>query len=256
MKHLNKILILIVILSASCVSLYASGANDSTWIKGNDFYSLGEYDQAIEYYNKIEKSGNVSWRLFYNMGNAHYKQNDFAKAILYYERALKLNPKGSDILNNLEIAKLNTLDKIESVPDLIITTFFKNIRDTFSSNMWAYLSLVSLALTGVLLLGFKFARGRKRRKFSFAGACLTLVLAISCMVFSANLRSIAISNDYAIITAPVTNIKSAPNSSGGNLFILHQGTKVEILESLGGWGRIELSDGRQGWMLNKDMEII
>ena len=229
---------------------------DSLWVRANDAYSLGEYSTALDIYNHIERDGYVSARLWYNMGNTCYKLQDDGKAILYYERALKLDPSNSDVKHNLEIARLKILDKIEVVPEFILTTWIKDLRNSMSSDKWGWIGIVMLMVTALLVLGFRFAPKSSQRKASFVFACVTLLMVLASFAFSMSLRANVKSQESAIVLAPVSNVKSAPNSTGGNLFILHEGTKVELLEQVGGWSRIELSDGRQGWMMSKDFEII
>ena len=256
MKFFNKLIMVAIFIALFSLQGVAVESNNAIWVKANDAYSIGEYNNAVELYSSIEESGFVSDKLYYNMGNAYYKLGENAKAILYYERSLKIDPNDSDVITNLEIAKLSTLDKIDVVPEFILTTFIKSIRDNFSCNIWAYLALIFFVVTLLFLLGFKFASSTKRRKLSFAMACFTLLLSISAVLFSTSLMIKANSNEFAIITTPVSNVKSAPNSTGNNLFILHDGAKVEILEEAGTWNKIELTDGRQGWTLSSDMEII
>ncbi len=244
-----------------CFGLLASGGafaadRDSLWAKANDAYSLGEYENALNIYKEIEKEGVVSARLWYNMGNASYKLQNDGMAILYYERALKLDPANKDIKNNLEIARLKTLDKIESVPEFILTTWVKDLRNTMSSNKWAWFGIAMLVVTVVLLLLFRHAPSVGQRKLSFIMACIFALVVIVSFIFSLNLKSNAMHSDTAIILVPVSNVKSAPNSTGGNLFILHEGTRVEVLERVGQWSKIELADGRQGWMESRDFEAI
>lgn len=229
---------------------------EALWVKGNNDYSLGEYANALDAYKQIEDGGYLSAKLLYNMGNAYYKLQEDGKAILYYERALKLDPANEDIKTNLDIARLKTLDKIESVPEFILSTWTKDLRNAMSSDKWAWSGLVLLCVTAVLMLLFRHAPTVGQRKLSFVVACLTFLLAVIAFIFSLNLRSKAKSSDFAVVLSPVSNVKSAPNSTGGNLFILHEGTKVEILESVGQWSKVELSDGRQGWMESKDFEAI
>lgn len=256
MKFFNKLIIIATFISLFSLQGMAAESNNAIWVKANDAYSIGEYNNALELYSSIEESGFVSDKLFYNMGNAYYKLGENAKAILYYERSLKIDPNASDVITNLEIAKLSTLDKIDVVPEFILTTFIKNIRDSFSCNIWAYLALFLFIVTLLFLLGFKFASSTKKRKLSFTIACFTLLLSLFSILLSTSLMFKANSEDFAIITAPVSNVKSAPNSTGNNLFILHDGAKVEILEEAGSWCKIELTDGRQGWTLSSDMEVI
>ncbi len=229
---------------------------DSLWVKANDYYSLGEYESALNEYEKILKEGYESSRLWFNMGNASYKLHDDGKALLYYERALKLDPANEDIKNNIEIARLKTLDKIESVPEFILSTWTKDLRNSLSSDNWSRIFLALLGATAILLLFFRHHPASAGRKVSFIAACVTFLFALIALIFALNLRSKAKSYDMGIVLAPVSNVKSAPNSTGGNLFILHEGTKIEILENVGGWSNIKLSDGRQGWILSRDYEII
>ncbi|MEF9931768.1 MAG: SH3 domain-containing protein, partial [Bacteroidales bacterium] len=204
----------------------------------------------------IEKEGYASSELFYNMGNAYYKQGQNGKAILYYEKAFKLDPSNGDIETNLEIAKLNTLDKIDTLPEFILSTWIKEFRNMMSSNKWGYTSIVFLAIMALLLIGYNFAPTTRQRKLAFVLACVSLLFAIFSILFAANLRSNANNSDFAIVMVPVSNVKSAPNSTGNNLFILHVGAKIEILEQVEGWCKIELSDGRQGWIHATEMEVI
>ena len=123
----------LILLVFSLVNLYADEKGE-LWTKANDAYSMGQYETALNDYIEIEKNGYQSYKLYYNMGNAWYKTGNMGKAILYYEKALKLNPAGEDALNNLQIAKLQTLDKIDVLPEFIISTWIKDIRNLMSSN--------------------------------------------------------------------------------------------------------------------------
>ena len=234
----------------------SANSNALLWNSANDAYSMGQYETALNDYLKIEENGVHSYKLYYNIGNAYYKTGSMGKAILYYEKALKLNPAGEDAKTNLQIARLQTLDKIEVVPEFILSTWIKEIRNMISSNGWAYVSVALFAVVALLMLLFKFAPTTGQRKFSFVMACIVFLFAIFAVIFAANLRANANSENEAIVMVPVSNVKSAPNATGNNLFILHEGSKVEILEEAGKWCRIEISDGRQGWMQMNDVEVI
>ncbi len=245
----------LILLVFSLVNLYADEKGE-LWTKANDAYSMGQYETALNDYIEIEKNGYHSYRLYYNMGNAWYKTGNMGKAILYYEKALKLNPAGEDALNNLQIAKLQTLDKIDVLPEFIVSTWIKDIRNLMSSNGWGYTAVGLFAVVCILLLLFKFAPTTGGRKLSFVLACVVFLFFIYAVLFAFSLRAKAKSEDNAVVMVPVSDVKSAPNSTGNNLFILHEGSKVEILEQAGKWCRIEISDGRQGWLEEKDIEVI
>ncbi len=250
---LKYVLVLMLLLGAT--GLYAN-ENIQLWNKANDAYSMGQYESALEDWLQIEQNGDHSYKLYCNIGNGYYKTGSIGKAILYYEKALKLNPAGEDAKINLQIAKLQTLDKIEVVPEFILSTWTKDIRNMMSSNSWAYVALGLLAVVAILMLLFKFAPATGQRKFSFVLSCVVMLFAIFALLFSVSLRMNANSEEQAIVMLPVSNVKSAPNATGNNLFILHEGSKVEILEEAGKWYRIEISDGRQGWIQMKDVEVI
>ena len=169
---------------------------------------------------------------------------------------MKLDPSGADAQNNLQIAKLHTLDKIDQVPEFVLATWIKGVRNLLSSNAWGYVSLALFAAVLVLLLMFKFAHTTGARKLSFVLACVVFLFSIFALLFSVSLKRNATSDENAIVMVPVSNIKSAPNSTGNNLFILHEGSKVQILEQAGKWCRIEIADGRQGWLQMGDVEVI
>lgn len=257
MKWFVRNTIVIAVLFCCTFTLRASlPAPDSLWYKANDAYAMGEYGNAADIYENIEKSGYVSSDLYYNLGNAYYKLGQKGKAILYYEKAFKLDPSNQDIKTNLEIARLNALDKIDVLPEFIFTTWIKEIRNSMSSNQWGYMAVSFLTITALMLIGYRFAPTSRRRKLSFVLACFTLLLMVFSVSFALNLKGKALSEDFAVVMAPVSNVKSAPNATGNNLFILHEGAKVEVLENVAGWSRIEISDGRQGWMQTSDMSLI
>ena len=253
----KAIYILVALCSLAPLFLQAQEPNyNELWNRANNHYSLGEYQDALSAYKQIEEAGMVSYKLYYNIANTYYKLKEDGHALLYYERALKLNPSDKDIKNNLEIAKLKTLDKIEVIPDFILTVWIGKLKNSLSSDSWAKISILLLAAVAVLLLLYRHASTVAMKKGAFAFGCIVLLFAICSLIFSFNLRSKAVSEDYAIVMVPVSNIKSAPNSTGNNLFILHEGTKIEVLEQVDTWSRIELSDGRQGWVQSSDFEII
>ncbi len=254
MKTMKKYILVFMLLL--CATWVYANENIQLWNKANDAYSMGQYESALADWLQIEDNGEHSYKLYCNIGNAYYKTGSMGKAVLYYEKALKLNPAGEDAKINLQIAKLQTLDKIEVVPEFILTTWIKDIRNMMSSDSWAYVALGLFAVVALLMLLFKFAPTVGQRKFSFVLACTVFLFAIFAVIFAANLRANANSEDQAIVMVPVSNVKSAPNATGNNLFILHEGSKVEILEEAGKWCRIEISDGRQGWMQKNDVDVI
>ena len=226
------------------------------WKSAEEAYAVGDFDGAIREYQSLEKAGAVSSSLFYNLGNAFYRKGSVGKAILYYERALKLDPADKDIRNNLDMARLQTLDKIDSVPQFILVEWVKNLRNKLSSNAWAIVSLILLALGVALLLLCKFGRTTSSRKLYFIIAMIFLLFTIFSFLFSLSLARQATGNDSAVVVENIGSVKSSPAAGGNSIFVLHEGTKVKILESVEQWSKIEIQDGRQGWIKTSDIEVI
>ena len=256
MKKMKRIMIIFGILTVSAAWLSAQDA-DSLWNQAVKNYTEENYQEALAGFTALEADGYVSGELYYNIGNCYYKLgNCLGQSILYYERALKLDPSYEDAQVNLAIAREYTLDRIDEVPEFILLTWIKAFRDTVSSDAWAWIALVLFLVTAVMVLLFRFGGSPALRKTAFALAVAALLMTIISAVFAFNLRSGLESDGEAVVTVPVSSVKSSPGSTDQSLFILHEGTKVAVMDSLGEWYRIELSDGRQGWLENTNVEII
>lgn len=256
MKKMKRIMIIFGILTVSAAWLSAQDA-DSLWNQAVKDYTEENYQEALAGFTALEADGYVSGELYYNIGNCYYKLgNCLGQSILYYERALKLDPSYEDAQVNLAIAREYTLDRIDEVPEFILLTWIKAFRDTVSSDAWAWIALALFLVTAVMVLLFRFGGSPALRKTAFALAVAALFMTIISVVFAFNLRSALESDGEAVVTVPVSSVKSSPGSTDQSLFILHEGTKVAVMDSLGEWYRIELSDGRQGWLEAEDVKII
>lgn len=232
-------------------------AVDSLWNAGVGRYSDGDWSGAAADWESILDTGVESAELYYNLGNAYFKDGDISAAILNYERALRLDPSSKDAEFNLEFANSMVQDDIESIPEFFLSAWLDSAASSLSSNAWAVLGLIALALAlGMVTVCLKGGSAGVRRT-GFISAVVCLVLCIAFFSFAARQRSEYFRTDEAIVMSPVCTVKSAPASdSSKDLFVLHEGTKVKILDSVGEWRNIELSDGRQGWMLSSDIEVI
>jgi hypothetical protein len=226
----------------------ASAAADSLWVQANTFYANGQYTDAIRVYAEIEATDNVSPALYFNMGNACFKQNELANAILYYERALRLSPADAAIAYNLEMAQLRTLDRVDAVPEFFLFTWVRNLRRLAGADTWAMLSLCLVAATLLCLSGFFFIRSVRLRKLSFFAAVACVLLMAGSITFAAFQRADLADRSEAIVFPAVVTVKSAPDNTGKDLFILHEGAKVTIIDELAGWQNIRLRDGKEGWI--------
>ncbi|MDR0581513.1 MAG: tetratricopeptide repeat protein, partial [Prevotellaceae bacterium] len=238
---------------ALLLSLFAGQAAsavvaDTLWVQANTFYANGQYPDAIRIYTEIEATDNVSPALYFNMGNAYFKQNELANAILYYERALRLSPGDAAIAYNLEMAQLRTLDRVDTLPEFFLFTWVRNLRQWASADTWAMLSLFLVAGTLLCLSGFFFIRSVRLRKVSFFMAVACVLLAAGSITFAGFQRAEITAHDEAIIFPAVVTVKSAPDNTGKDLFILHEGAKVTIIDELSNWQNIRLRDGKEGWI--------
>ncbi len=240
-------------------SLYAAqdpARADSLWNSANAHYAAAGYQEALNEYLQIEGQGIESATLYYNMGNTYFKMRYVPQAILYYEKALTLDPGNKDIAYNLSIAQQECIDKIEAVPSFFLAQWVKDFRQSVSSNAWAWIFVALLALALLLLLAFYFARGTGWRKTAFILSMLLFLLAAVGGSFAWKNRADVMRKDTAIVFSAVSSVKSSPDTQGKDLLVVHEGTKVVVLEQVGEWARIELMDGRQGWILLSEIVFV
>ena len=219
-------------------------------------YTQEDYSQAIERYEKILKIYGDSHEIFYNLGNAYYKAGKVAPAILNYERALLLNPGDAAIRFNLEVAKLKKVDRIDPLGEFFLVQWFRSIQNLISVDAWASLGIACFILFIGCLILFFFSKWMRLRKMGFYFGIVLLLIVICSNLFAWNQHKAMVNRTGAIIFAPTVTIKSSPDASGTDLFVLHEGTKVFIKSSLGEWYEIELEDGNVGWIRQKDLEKI
>ncbi|HIZ85105.1 MAG TPA: tetratricopeptide repeat protein [Candidatus Coprenecus stercoravium] len=237
------------------IRLLSAGEVDSLWNSSVQAYTEQDYQTALNGFSAIEDLGYESAALYYNIADCYYKLGNYVgKSILYYERALKLDPSFEDAEVNLEIARELAVDRIETVPEFILLTWLKAVRDIMPSDAWAWTALALFLVTAVMVLIFRFAASLALRKTAFGMGVVSLILTIVALISAFSLAHSM--DNRAVVTVPVSSVKSSPGSTDQSLFILHEGTGVEVLDRLGEWTRIELSDGRQGWMESKGLEII
>ncbi len=230
---------------------------DSLWNSANAAYAEGRWADAVDGYEMISSMGLESASLYCNTGDAYFKDGNVPKAIVYYERALKLDPSYDDARYNLELMNAAIQDRIDPVPEFILKVWARDICYIMDSNAWAVLFLVFLALTFAMVLLFVLAPTAGGRRTGFFVGIVMLVLAVMSVSFSVWQKKDYMIADEAVVMRPVTSVKSSPAAeSSTDLFILHEGTKVKIIDSVGRWNNIELADGRQGWLPSEDIEII
>jgi tetratricopeptide (TPR) repeat protein len=250
--HIKRILFLLCLQGIACCAF----AQEEALKEAEEAYIQKDYTKAIELYKDILTTYGESSELYYNLGNAYYKANKIASSVLYYERALLIDPGDADIRFNLEMARHKTIDKIESVEDFFLLKWFDLIQNMGAADSWAKLGIICFLLFIGCLLLFFFSRWIQVRKIGFYLGLLFLVSVIITNIFARNQKYELINHTHAIVFSPTVTVKSSPNQSGTDLFILHEGAKVLVKSTLGEWREIELEDGNVGWMPSKDIEFI
>ncbi len=235
--------------------LHAASA-DSVYMKASDAYASGNFEQSLLLYESIVVAGLESPELYYNMGNAAFRSNKLGYAVLYFEKALKLDPGYDDARKNLEYVSIYKEDQLEVVPEFFIRSWTKALFQLFSLKTWSYFSLFLffLMLTGTLVYIFSVRQRIKKAGF-FTGITAVLLFFIS-MSAAINQNSLMIHPENAVITIPSVVVKSSPSLSGTDLFVLHEGTLLKLDDEVGDWIEIKISDGRVGWIPGGSYEII
>lgn len=234
----------------------AADAADSMLVRAAAAYGEGRFRQSMELYEAVAAHCGVSAQLYYNLGNACYKSGEIAPAILYYERALRLDPADKDIRFNLELCRSSVMDRIDPLGEFFFSRWYRQLRALLPGNAWAWMSLAFFWLFLLSVAGFFFAKKRGLKKLSFTVGVISIVFAIFTLLYARQLYHRDTDGEEAIVFAPTVTVKSSPDQSGTELFLLHEGTKVRLRSRLGSWSEIELSDGNVGWLETEKIVVI
>ena len=224
--------------------------------EANQLYLQGKYPEAAAQYEKIIQSGYESGELYYNLGNAYYKSGKIQNAILEYERAKELLPRDEDLQFNLQLANLQVVDKIDIVPKIFVYRWIDFMLTLFSLVDDGMDRVCVLPADAGRVCVFLFARTYTEKRLSmFSGLVFSAALVLTMVGYG--VQSYAEANtEFAIVMTDAANIKSAPDSKGNDLFVLHKGLKVQVLDSVNHWRKIRLADGKVGWIPEEDCESI
>ncbi|MFT3738940.1 MAG: tetratricopeptide repeat protein [Breznakibacter sp.] len=245
-----------IILIIAAFTLGKATAQDPRLVNANQLYAAGKFAESAQAYEDILKSGVESEALYFNLGNAYYKSGVLPRAILNYERALLLDPDDKDVIYNLDLANSQIADRINDVGHFFLKGWFVDLINKGTSDFWAWTGIAAFII-GLAAFGvFRYSPSTALKRTGFyisIGLLLVVVLAFS---FSHQQKDRLANRTEAIVFAPTVNVKSSPDNSGTDLFVIHEGTKVKILETLGSWRKIQLRDGSQGWIPANDFEVI
>lgn len=224
--------------------------------EANNAYNQGLYDSALTIYQKVLDEGYESGELYYNIGNSYYKNNDIASAILYYEKAKKLLPNDENIAYNLNIANSMIVDKIERVPQLFYERWWNFFYNMLDADTGAILTLILFSIFIFFLGWFIVSKTRGRRKLSFYFGIILLVLTITSTSLTYQKYISGLTQNEAIVFDLSVTVKSSPTQNAVDLFVIHEGTKVQIIDRIDNWAEIKITNGSVGWLPIKAIKEI
>lgn len=251
---MRRIIAFIALLSASFFTF--ASVDDSLMQQGNTAYQNGDYDLAIDCYQEIIDHGNEGAILYYNLGNAYFKAKQTADALLWYERALRLDPSNEDIKHNITYANLQITDKIEVLPELFIVRWWNGLSKSMTVTGWAVIAVVFGAIFALSIALMLASRRRWLSVTAVSLAFISLLIAIFSLIFASKENKRYVNQPEAIVMQSVVNAKGTPNESGTSLFVIHEGLKVAVTDRVGTWVEIKLPNGEKGWVEASSIEII
>ena len=248
MKRTLLIIITLIALQSTAQDI------DNLFVEANKLYNNGCYDSALILYNQIVDQQYESAMLYFNMGNTYYKKHNYPMSIFFYEKAAKLNPNNADIKQNIAIANLHISDKIEPMPEVFFKRWWRSLSNALGTDTWAVVTIIILALLlGCLMFFFK-SNSKALRKTGFYTGLVALILLIISINITIQKHNYLNSHDEAIIMTPTITVKSSPTTNSVDLFVLHEGSKVNILDETSSWLKIKIANGSTGWLPEESME--
>ena len=243
----TKILSVVFILTVFYMKLFAQSP-DELMQRANKYYQNNQFEQTADTYKEILSRGFESGALYYNLGNAYFKNNKLGFAIYYYEKGLKHTPNDEDLLYNLKIANSRTVDKIIELPKLFIISWWEGIVTSLSISAWSVLTLIIFWIFLLSISGYLFVRKIKiQRAAFFIGSISLASLIIVAILLFARINSSA-STNFGILQTQTYSVKTTPDIKSNDAFVIHEGIKFVIEDNVNDWAKIRLVDGKVGWI--------
>jgi tetratricopeptide (TPR) repeat protein len=222
----------------------------------NENYKKGNYQEAIAGYESILKAKKHSAAIYFNLGNCYYKLQKVAPAIYNYEKALLLQPNDNEISTNLKFAQKLQIDDIKIVQEVGFHKLIKDVTSKYHYNTWAWIGVVGAFLFLGLFVGYYFTQSSGFKRFYFTAMIFALLFILISIAAAMHERNDYLNDNPAIVFAEVAPVKSEPKEAIPNLFVIHEGTKVKVLETIDNWKKIQLQDEKMGWILSSAIKEI
>lgn len=235
---------------------FIKGNNEEIFQQANEAYMSKKYAEAIVLYEKIANGGNEGAMLYYNLGNAYYKNGKLGQSILWYERALRLAPQNKDIQHNLAFVNQKLIDKIDPIPTLLVVQWWRTTSQLLSVRGWAIATIVASFMLIFSVILFLVLKKRWMRSLALTMTFLSFFLLFFSSFFAIKEKNRIEKNPDAIIMSHVIHVKSTPDNTSGDLFVIHEGLKVQITDKINEWVEIQIPNGEKGWIPLSSIEII
>ena len=245
-----------ILFFAVFICFWGYSQNDALFDNATAAYNEGQYEKALELYDEILTNGEHSPALYFNMGNSYYKLNQIAPSIYYYEKALLLKPNDAEIKTNLAYAQNMTLDAIEVLPETGLAKIYQRVTGKMSFDQWAYTAVLLLLLFVISYLTFYFLRYATHKRIAFIGSLTFLLLCIISTLFAFIQYKQFEEEQPAIIFSKEVSVKTEPNKRSEEAFVLHEGAKVNVLDQLNDYKKVQLADGKVGWVTEETIKLL
>ncbi|KAA3621984.1 MAG: tetratricopeptide repeat protein [Flavobacterium sp.] len=236
------------------LTLPALAQTDTLFNAGKEAYKAENYQEAIDSWKQIVDNGEESPELYFNLGNAHYKLNNIGPSIYYFEKARILDPNDTDIKNNLAFAENARIDVIEPLPQTVFKTWYKRISGVTDFDGWATAGVVFSFSFVFLFLTYYFSASERKKRVLFASSVVALFLLMASVAMAFTTYADYQNDNPAIVFSEQVEVKDAPSVGGEVNFLIHEGTKVQVLDRETDWVRIRLEDGKDGWIPSADIK--
>lgn len=247
-----KQLLSILIITCWCWGAVAQTGNSdllqTIYTKANNAYADKQFEQAAEWYEEVASTGHISFELYYNLGCTYFKLNEIGKSALNFERAKKLNPGHENLRFNLEVVNRKLADQFDPIPEASLRRWWNKLIMFFSLDTLAWLAIVFAIVGLVCFIRYRTGSTSQQKRLAFGILMLSMIVSISFVALGHLQSSHIDGHQSAIIQSPSVTVKSEPNNTSTDLFVIHEGLKVDLIQQHDNWAEVRLPDGNKGWI--------